>query len=280
MAGQRQQLPAAAPGLNFGNFTGLQPPVFNGQRHEDVDAWLFQLDSYKLIKNFNDTQCLVVLGNCLREDALEWWQGVSTNFLNYNAFKIGVRARFGESEAVLMQKILHIKQSDTETVRHYVDRFRLLVSKTGYPEAGRKNLFVGALNATFKERVQLNRTRTLDDAIGAAIDFENMDIGSSPERIQEARRPRKPETETELMRETVQAVKGITADVKGMTQDFKKLALQAQQNHGGHRPAHPNNIPECYKCGRKGHTGQNCRVQPPPEQGCQLLPAGLSQQGC
>ena len=79
---------------------------------------------------------LVVLRNCLRADALEWWQGVSTNFLNYNAFKIGVRARFGESEAVLMQKILHIKQGDTETVCHYVDRFRLLVYNTGYPEAG------------------------------------------------------------------------------------------------------------------------------------------------
>ena len=60
----------------------------------------------------------------------------------------------------------------------------------------------------------------------------------SPERIQRMRRrPRKPETETELMRESVQAVKGITADVKGMTQVFRRLALQAQHNHGGHRPA-------------------------------------------
>lgn len=261
---QGQQPPAAAavPALNFGNFNGLLPPIFHGQRHEDVDAWLFQLDSYKLIKNFGDAQCLVVLGHCLREDALDWWQGVNNNFLTYIAFKAGVKARFGESEAVLMQRLLHIEQGRSETVRHYVDRFRLLVSKTGYPDAGRKNLFVQGLNATFKERVQVNRTRNLADAIEAAIDFEDMDIGSSPEHIRDSGRPRKPETDSDLMRETVQAVKGITADVKGMTQDFKKLALHAQQNHNGYWPADTNNVPECWKCGRQGHRASECKAQP------------------
>ena len=77
------------------------------------------------------------------------------------------------------------------------------------------------------------RSRNLADAIEAAIDFEDMDSGSSPEHIRDSGRPRRPETESDLIRETVQAVKGITADVKGMTQDFKKLVLHAQQNHNG-----------------------------------------------
>ena len=77
------------------------------------------------------------------------------------------------------------------------------------------------LNATFKERVQLNGIEKLADAIEAAIDCEDMHIGSSPEHIRDSGHPRKPETESDLMRETVQAVKGTTADVKGMTQDFK-----------------------------------------------------------
>ena len=49
------QLPAAAAaqGLNFGNFTGLQPHVF----HRHCLHGCFQLDSYKLIKKFNDVQC-------------------------------------------------------------------------------------------------------------------------------------------------------------------------------------------------------------------------------
>ena len=87
-----------------------------------------------------------------------------------------------------MQRLLHIEQGRSETVQHYVDRFRLLVSKTGYPDAGRKNLFVQGLNATFKERVQVNRTRNLADAIEAAIDFEDMDVGShlSTYEIQDA----------------------------------------------------------------------------------------------
>ncbi|KAL3152946.1 hypothetical protein ABBQ38_012247 [Trebouxia sp. C0009 RCD-2024] len=97
-----------------------------------------------------------------------------------------------------------------------------------------------------------------------SIDFDDVDIGSSPEHVLEACRPRKPETETQLLRETVHAVKG-TADVKGPTQDFRKLALQAQQNNGngGHRPAHNTNIPECQKFGRKGHLSRDCKVQPP-----------------
>lgn len=36
-------------------------------------------------------------------------------------------------------------------------------------------------------------------------------------------------TETDLMQETVPAVKTVTAHVKGVTQDFKKPALQTQQ---------------------------------------------------
>ena len=75
-------------------------------------------------------------------------------------------------------------------------------------------------------------------------------------------RPRKPETESDLMRETVQAVKGITADGKGMTQEFKKLALQAQQNHNDYWPANANTAPECFNCGRKGHRAAECKVQP------------------
>ena len=114
--GQQPPLAAAVPALHFGNSNGLLPSIFCGQSHEDVDAWLFQLDSYKFVKNFTDAQRLVVLSHCLREDALNWWQGVNNNFSTHVAFKAGVKARFGESETVLMQKLLHIQQSRTETV--------------------------------------------------------------------------------------------------------------------------------------------------------------------
>ena len=117
---------AAVQALNFGNFSGLQPPAYHGKPHEDVLLWLFQLHSYKLIKNLNDAQLLIILGSCMQGDALEWWAGVRYNILTYAAFQAGVKARFGESESLLMTKVMNIKQNKEETVRHYVDRFRRL----------------------------------------------------------------------------------------------------------------------------------------------------------
>ena len=73
----------------------------------------------------------------MQGDALEWWAGVRYNILTYAAFQAGVKARFGESESLLMTKVMNIKQNKEETVRHYVDRFRRLVIQAGYPDAGR-----------------------------------------------------------------------------------------------------------------------------------------------
>ena len=206
---------AAVQALFFGNFSGLQPPAYHGKPHEDVLLWLFQLDSYKLIKNLNDAQLLIILGSCMQGDALEWWAGVRYNILTYAAFQAGVKARFGESESLLMTKVMNIKQNKEETVCHYVDRFRRLVIQAGYPDAGRKKLFISGLNDSFKSRVRSHRNPTLDKAISMAIDFEDDDIEDSPERVKQVDTQRKRETDSDVVREAAKAVKGTGVQENG-----------------------------------------------------------------
>ena len=161
--------------------------------------------------------------------------------------------RFGESEFLLMTKVMNIKQNKEETVRHYVDRCRPLVIQAGYPDVGRKKLFISGLNDSFKSRVRSHRNPTLDEAISMALDFEDDDIEDSPNRVKQVDTQRKRETDSDVVREAAQAV-------KGMTQEFKKMALQAQQ--APRPPAQLNNLPQCYSCGKKGHFTKDCR-QPP-----------------
>ena len=86
---------------------------------------------------------------------------------------------------------MHIKQSKNESVRQYVDNLRLLANKMHYPELARKDLFVRGLNSTYRHKVKLTRPRTLQDAVNAAIDFEDQDI----EYVAPRRQSEKPETE-------------------------------------------------------------------------------------
>ena len=140
--GQAAAPAQAAPGAQVGHFSGLPPPAYHGQAHEDELAWLFQLDSYKLMKNLHDAQLLVVLGNCLKDEALNWFMSTRPNLPTYEDFKRAAQLRFGESESVLTTKVMNIKQGKHKSVRQYVDRFRRVVQQSNYPMAGRKKLFV------------------------------------------------------------------------------------------------------------------------------------------
>ena len=76
-------------------------------------------------------------------------------------------------------------------------------------------------------------------------------------------------TGTDLMQETVPAVKGVTADVKGMMQNFKKPVLQAQQRHRLAPPYNSNH--KCSSCARRGHLAQTLQAAGTPKDGCKLF---------
>ena len=215
-----------------------QPPHFYGKRTEDVEIWLYHFEAYKTIRNWTDGYTLVTLSLYLHDDAIAWWRSAQAGISTFEGFKQGMLTRFGESENRMMQRLLHIKQGKNESVRQYVDNLRLLANKTHYPELARKDLFVRGLNSTYQDKVKLTRPRTLQDAVNAAIDFEDQDT----EFVEPLRQSEKPESE--LARAT-----------KEITQELSKLALQFQK-----QPAAPvHNALECWNCGRQGHIAKECR---------------------
>ena len=178
----------------------------------------------------------------LRGEAMEWYVGVRSTCTTFADFKAGLNVRFGETEAALMARVQNCKQSKDTSVWRYVDSLRMLFAKTAYPSSGQCTLFVNGLNSKFQDRVKLGRPKTLTEAIEAATDFEDMDIGSSPDRAigVEARRKEEPES-----------------DIAKLTKEMSKLVMQT---HSSRPPARTQNwdAQECFKCGKMGHIARDC----------------------
>ena len=122
--------------------------------------------------------------------------------------------------------------------------------------------------------VRSQRAANLGVAVSIAIEFEDDDIEDFPERMQQTEKHHKRESDHDVVRKAAQAVRGMTQsvsqNVKEMNQDFKRLALQAQQTQ---RPPQSNNAPECYNCGKTGHLGGDC-PRPPRQPNFQGRPKG------
>ena len=167
-----------ATALNFSHISKLSPPVFHGKDIEVVQLWLYRFEAIKIIEQWNDDAPLHMAAMYLRGEAMEWYVGVRSTCTTFADFKAGLNVRFGETEAALMARVQNCKQSKDTSVRRYVDSLRMLFAKTAYPSSGQCTLFVNGLNSRFQDRVKLSCPKTLTEAIEAATDFEDMDIGS------------------------------------------------------------------------------------------------------
>ena len=168
--------------------------------------------------------------------------------------------RFGDSKSTLMTRPDHHKQEATETVRDYVDAMRLLFAKTSYPVGGQATKFNSGLNSKFRNRVQNMMPRDMDHAVEIVLYFEDLDIGSSPEKATATAKGRS--TDSEITR---------------LADRFDKLALSLTEavkygkpdNNGGRRIQSGNSPQQhgrCFHCKQAGHKsvdGPQFRQAPP-----------------
>lgn len=178
--------------------------------------------------------------------------------------------RFGDSKTTLMTRLDHRKQEANETVRDYVDAMRLLFAKTSYPAERQTTKFTSGLNSKFRNRVQNNMPSDMDRAVEIALYFEDLDIGSSPEKAMATAKGRS--TDSEMAR---------------LTDRFDKLALslteavkyERRDSNGGRGHQSGNSQQQhgpCFHCKQTGHKSVDCPQlrRAPPQPVNHYAPAG------
>ncbi len=204
------------------------------------------------------------------DKAQSWFVGLDrTTLTNFDALARFMIERFGDSKTALMTRLDPRKQEANETVRDYVDAMRLF-AKTRYPVEGQASKFTSGLNSTFRNRVQNMMPRDMDHAVQIALYFEDLDIGSSPEKAMTTAKGRS--TDSEMAR---------------LTDRFDKLALSLNEalkygrrdNDGGRGHQSGDSQQEhglCFLCKQAGHKSIDCPQlrRAPPQSVNHYAPAG------
>jgi hypothetical protein len=108
----------------------LQPPMFTGKRHDDVDVWLLAVERYFRFFNL-DHEHSIMLALALMEDNARVW---ANNYKNYEAihwdeFKKDLRERFGSPNSIFFARdqLYNIKQKGSVT--SYIQHFNNITAK-------------------------------------------------------------------------------------------------------------------------------------------------------
>ncbi|DBA89371.1 TPA: hypothetical protein ACH3X1_016232 [Trebouxia sp. C0004] len=142
-------------------------PAYEMQDVLDSDAEEY-FQQVARLSGWNENKPIALAELHMLDKAQSWSVGLDrTTLTSFDTLARLMIERFG-SKTTLMTRLDHRKQEANETVWDYVDAMRLLLAKTSYPAEG--------------NRVQNNMPRNMDNAVEIALYFEDLDIGSSPEK--------------------------------------------------------------------------------------------------
>jgi hypothetical protein len=170
--------------LNKGSSLPIQLPYFHGRANENVQTWLFQLNSTFKAKNIADEEAVFYLTTCLKEAALHWYQNQATKACRETPFRTLILFAEAIKEAfepphyqqILRRQLRALKQKDS--VQKYVYEFRNLVGQIeGMEELDQVMLFIDGLKQATRIKVNYKSSNTLEEAITAAISYDTARFG-------------------------------------------------------------------------------------------------------
>ena len=160
-------------------------PVFKSKPDEDVETWLYKMETALQFANVPENMWLVAVGNYVEGTAFEMvmtaridgrtWKDLRTDLIKT------FRATFKDFN--LRSKILTLRDGGNYDM--YLHEFRLLsnqIPKSAMSEAERLTCFIQGLRPKTRVELFLKKVDKLEDAILVASSMENA-LGAKPNEV-------------------------------------------------------------------------------------------------
>ena len=238
-------------------------PVFKSKPDEDVETWLYKMETALQFANVPENMWLVAVGNYLEGTALELvmtaridgrtWKDLRTDLIKT------FRATFKDFN--LRSKILTLR--DGGNYDKYLHEFRLLsnqIPKSAMSEAERLTCFIQGLRPKTRVELFLKKVDKLEDAILVASSMENA-LGAKPKEVNTFVKVNKGKNINDKSK--YKDVKCHRCGKMGHVKKFCRVKLVESPKKEGksHPKANTNQSTTdktCFKCGNVGHFAKNC----------------------
>lgn len=233
-------------------------PKFAGTAPENVSTWLYVVDQEFKFSGVPEGHRLNYITSLLEGSALQWWinrdrakdRGTATIIEDWASFAQNLRAAFESPQhsrkvRAQLMNMRHNYVKDGSTIREHAYQFRSLFGQLPDPsEPDCVEYFVNSLRPSTKAWLDLQRIQTVDEAIAAAIEYENAyyPVESSSRGHFQSSRDRRVGERTSLGPSRIQP-RG-PGQLRPKLTDHEREALMK--------------IGACFKCRQKGHTVAEC----------------------
>lgn len=242
-----------------------KPPAYSGEKGEELDTWIFQLEEYfATVGNVTDQQKIRIASLLFKGQTAEWWRDVNARSAEqrpstWTAFVQTLTTMFmpiGRSK-LARDKLAVARQRERDTLAFYTNYMRrLYLAIPDMAEGEKVDRYVRGLQTRLYKEVIVKDPATFDEAVAIATRYDAL--------------VRTPDHSTaSYAQATSSAVHDDPMDLDAVWQRRQQPRSRPQwqninNNNENRRPANnirPNNI-RCFKCGQQGHIALNCRVYP------------------
>lgn len=164
------------------------PEPFSGQGKDNINTWIFQVESYFALKKITNLERLNYIPSMLSGHALVWFQGVCTSidsnarpyFSTWQSFVDELRQQFQPPNLQQMLRRQLRQLTQRGNISQYIGEFRTVLSQIlRMEEEDKIAYFIEGLSANARNELFYRNPNTLDDAISISISYFSSNYNAS-----------------------------------------------------------------------------------------------------
>jgi len=237
-------------------------PRFKGDRSENIDQWLFQIDESLRTNNVAEHRILGIVTPLLKENALfEYRQLYTTYSHNLNALTWAIvkqhfRNVFGDidEQRKIRNELRELTHRGNDDYNEYLRKFLSIRSRiVGLPESELLYSFIAGLSESVRGEVLAKKPASLVEAQNYANWFYDTKTTKTV-NANYARKINKKKLHSQIQRKNSDSKSGNNQENTKSYSGYKK---KSDKNMSSSKKSDSSKI-QCYKCKRYGHKANRC----------------------